>query len=55
MIFLFVVTTNTEEGFTPYMRRIYRPYVRKARMVSENFYVTNTNNANIIFRKFGIM
>ncbi len=57
VIFIFVVisTNNTEEGFTPYMRRIYRPYVRKARIVTENFYETNTNNANIFFRKFGVM
>ena len=57
MIFIFVVisTNNIEEGFTPYMRRIYRPYVRKARIVTENFYETNTNNVNIFFRKFGVM
>jgi hypothetical protein len=57
VIFVFVVisSNNTEEGFTPYMRRIYRPYVRKARIVTENFYETNTNNVNILFRKFGIV
>lgn len=57
VIFVFIIfsTSNTEEGFTPYMRKIYRPYIRKARIVTENFYETNTNNVNILFRKFGIV
>jgi hypothetical protein len=57
VIFVFIVlsTNNTEEGFTPYMRRIYRPYVRKARIVTESFYKKNTNNVDILFRKFGII
>ena len=53
-IMLFAVTMNNdiEEGFTPGVRRFYRPYVRRARIVKESF---STNHLSNMFRKLGII
>ena len=47
-------TAAGEEGFTPHIRRFYRPYVRKARMYTEGFYSTIQNHMNRILRKTGL-
>lgn len=46
---------ETVENFTPYMRHIYRPYIRKARIIGEGFYVDQKINITNLFRKFGII
>jgi hypothetical protein len=43
------------EEFTPSFREVYRPYIRKARIVGEGFYVHHKTNISNLFRKFGIM
>jgi hypothetical protein len=58
IVFLFIVifyNSSVKEGFTPGMRKLYRPYVRRARIATESFYDKNTTNANIFFRKLGIL
>jgi hypothetical protein len=46
--------SNLEEGFTPHIRKLYRPYIRHARMFSEEYYGHGTNNMNKLFRQFGL-
>ena len=56
IIFLLYINTTYEvEEFTPYIRKVYRPYVRHVRLVGEGFYVKHKTNVTNIFRKFGIM
>ena len=45
---------NTEP-FTPYIREMYRPYLRHVRIIKENIYENGKLNIYNIFRKFGIM
>jgi hypothetical protein len=54
LLIYFNTSPNTEE-FTPYIRQIYRPYVRHARIFGEGFYVEQKMNITNLFRKFGIM
>lgn len=42
------------ENFTPGIRRIYRPYVRSARIFSEGFYKNTNNSFNKLLRKVGL-
>ena len=46
---------NTYENFTPYMGKIYRPYLRNARIITENIYSKYKNNATIFLRKYKIL
>jgi len=46
---------STKENFTPFIREIYRPYVRNARISTEGFYNKHKNNMINIFRRFGIV
>lgn len=43
------------EEFTPKIKKMYRPYVRNARVIGEGFYNKSTSNISNLFRKFGIM
>ena len=45
---------NTE-GFTPSLRKIYRPHIRKTRIAIESFYNKHSNKLHNIARKIGIM
>lgn len=45
---------NKKENFTPKIREMYRPYLRQARVVSDDLYGNHKNNINRIFRKFGL-
>lgn len=47
--------TVPKEPFTPKMRELYRPYIRKARVISENFYNNKKQGITNLFRKVGIM
>ena len=46
---------NSIEGFTPKMREIYRPYIRKIRVFSENVYNNTIDNVSTFFRKTGVL
>ena len=54
MNILFILPDSTE-GFTPKMREIYRPYIRKIRVFSENFYNNTIDNVSTFFRKTGVL
>lgn len=60
LIILFCLTsslisnTNTQENFTPGIRRLYRPYVRSARLFSENFFKDSNNKLNSFLRRVGL-
>ena len=53
--FAYVKSHQYIENFTPEIRKLYRPHVRKARVFSEGFYDKTTTNISNLFRKFGIM
>lgn len=46
---------SIEEGFTPTLRRIYRPYIRRAHVTTESFYADKSTGVSNLFRRFGIM
>ena len=58
LIFLIVVynvqTVHYEE-FTPYLRQIYRPYIRKTRIISESFIDRQKITITNFLRKIGIL
>jgi hypothetical protein len=45
---------SIEEGFSLKLGHIYRPYVRKVRVYSENLYNNVTGNVSTFFRKIGV-
>ena len=47
--------SDSIEGFTPKIREVYRPYVRKIRIFSENFYNNSIENVSTFFRKMGVI
>ena len=56
VVFLYFYQKWTiEEGFTPAMRRIYRPYVRRACVTTESFFNDKSTDVSNMFRRFGIM
>jgi hypothetical protein len=55
VIFAYINSVHTVEGFTPKIREMYRPYVRNARIIGEEFYNKSNSNISNLFRKFGIM
>ncbi len=44
-----------QEGFTPGLRRIYRPYVRHTRVTTESFLTDKSTVISNMFRRFGIL
>ena len=46
---------NKKESFTPYIREMYRPYLRQVRIIKDNFYNKNKQNIYNFLRKFSIM
>ena len=58
IIFVYINYLHTVESFTPTIKEMYRPYIRDARIIGENFYnKTNSHISNLsnLFRKFQIM
>ena len=51
---LFSSSQNKQESFTPGIRRLYRPYVRSARIYSESFFKDTNNQVNSLLRKVGL-
>ena len=45
---------KTQENFTPGIRRLYRPYLREARILSENYFKDSNNTFNSFLRKTGL-
>jgi len=43
------------EGFTSGFRQMYRPHIRNARLVVENYYNSSKNNLHLILKKVGFM
>jgi uncharacterized protein YxeA len=52
---LYSSNNNNYENFTPYMRKLYRPHIRNARLLSENIYTKYKNNVIILLRKYNIL
>lgn len=55
MIIIGFVTIENAEGFTPSIRQMYRPYLRRGRIIGEGFLGEQKINITNLFRKFGIM
>ena len=54
-LYILYISYKNNEGFTPYIREMYRPYIRNARIYTEGFYDKNKNNITSILRKYGIV
>ena len=52
---LYFNNNNNYENFTPYMRKMYRPHLRRARLMTDNFYDNYKNNVVILLRKYNIL
>ena len=46
---------NNYENFTPYMLKMYRTHLRRARLMTDNFYYNYKNNVVILLRKYNIL
>jgi hypothetical protein len=55
LVFLLRKKVSKNEGFTPSIRKIYRPYLRSSRIGLTNIYTNYKNKLHNIARKFGIM
>jgi len=55
VFFAFINCSTPVESFTPKIRELYRPILRKTRIASEGFYTKTRSDVSNIFRKFGIM
>ena len=62
LLFLFIIfvclyydCAIENEGFTPRIREMYRPYLRHSRIFTHKVYNHHTNNIYNLFRKFGLM
>jgi hypothetical protein len=56
ILLLFLTSINeNKESFTPGFREMYRPYMRKVRLIGGNYYTKVKNNTQLIFRKFGLI
>jgi hypothetical protein len=64
LLFLFIIvlclyydcaSAGVNEGFTPRIREMYRPYLRHTRIFTNRIYNTHQNNIYTLFRKFGLM
>ena len=44
-----------EEGFTPHIRRFYRPYVRHARIFKDKVYDSMEEKVSRLLRKIGLV
>ena len=52
IIFLiYIYLQNNQENFTPYIRKIYKPYVRRLRVFSEGFYNNTINKISTQIKK----
>ena len=56
IIIIIILCSNpsVNEGFTTKLGHIYRPYIRKARIFSENFLNNTTGSVSTFFRKIGL-
>ena len=56
LLFMYILYNSykNNEAFTPYIREIYRPQLRNARIYSEGFYNNHKNNIDSFLRRFGI-
>ena len=55
ILFFAFINSRPSEAFTPFLRTIYRPYVRNARIYSQKLYNKHSANATNLFRKVGII
>ena len=52
IIFLiYTYLQNNQENFTPYIRKIYKPHIRKLRVFSEGFYNNTINKISNQIKK----
>jgi len=50
-----LINGNNTENFTPYIRQIYRPKIRNARIYATNMYNDTKNKMSNILRKVKIL
>jgi NADH:ubiquinone oxidoreductase subunit 6 (subunit J) len=47
--------SNNQENFTPYIRQLYRPYIRNARVNVEGFVEQHSSYLHNLLRKTGML
>jgi hypothetical protein len=55
LFFSFINSQHATEGFTPKIREFYRPHIRNARIIYENFTNYHKQNMTNILRKLKII
>ena len=55
LIFSYRNSIQNIESFTPKIREFYRPFLRKTRLISEDFYNKTYSNFSNLLRKFKII
>ena len=55
IVSLYTSYSNYTEEFTPYLREMYRPQLRKLRLFSEDFYNNQKKNIHIYLKKTGLI
>jgi hypothetical protein len=55
IIFAYFNSLHDVEGFTPKLKEMYRPYIRRARMHIEGFYNKQKKHVSNLLKKIGIV
>ena len=50
-----LITNNIDEGFTPKIRELYRPYIRNVRIYSSNLHNKYKTNVINFLRRIGLI
>ena len=48
------ISNNQQEGFTPYLRSLYKPHLRNARIIYENYSTNLKKSLNKYAKNFGL-
>ena len=54
-ICLYINYMSSKESFTPYIREMYRPYIRNTRVMTETIYHKYEQHIHNMLRKIGIL
>lgn len=54
-LLIYISKIDSKENFTPGIREMYNPYIRRIRLFGENYYKKIKSNSNLFFRKFGLI
>jgi hypothetical protein len=55
VLFFSYIGSRTKEPFVPHIRKMYRPYMRNARVMSEGFHSQTKTKIESFVRRFGLV